>query len=95
MEEQNQCGQQHPSTVYYMELLNENPDWDETMSLVAEDLLNKFDNIQDGWVVLVGDRKTYEHYRRRLAYFEKLSAYFDENLLCCRSKGDSKIFRLS
>ena len=37
LEEQNQCGQQHPSTVYYKELLTENPDCDETMSLVAED----------------------------------------------------------
>ena len=61
LEENNQCIQQHPSTVYYMELLNENPDCSETMSLVAEDLLGKFGNVQDGWVVLVGDGKTYKH----------------------------------
>ena len=35
-----------------MELVNENPDSDETMSLTAEDLLDKF-NVegQDGWVL--------------------------------------------
>ena len=53
LEDNTNCAQQHPSTVYYMELLNENPDCTETMSLVAEDLL--------GWVVLVGDEKTYKH----------------------------------
>ena len=37
------------------------PDCTETMSLVAEDLLSKYDNVQDGWVVLVGDEKTYKH----------------------------------
>ena len=52
---------QHSSTVYYMELVNENPDCTETMSLVAEDLLVKFDEVQDGWVVLVGDGKSYKH----------------------------------
>ena len=71
------------------------PNCDETMSLVAEDLLNKFDNIQDGWVVLVGDGKTNKHlmnikkqYNTALqkfllfpAYFEKLSAYFNENFI--------------
>ena len=44
-----------------MQLLNENPDCPETMSLVAEDLLSKFDGVQDGWVLLVGDGKTYKH----------------------------------
>ena len=33
----------------------------ETMSLVAEDLLTKFDNFQKGWVILAGDGKSYRH----------------------------------
>ena len=52
---------QHTSVVHYMELLDENPDCTETMSMVAEDLLAKFYRDQDGWLVLVGDGKTYRH----------------------------------
>ena len=56
------CNDQQPSQVYYMELVDESPDSDETMSLIAEELLEKFGNAtQDGWVVLVGDGKTYQH----------------------------------
>ena len=33
----------------------------ETMTLVAEDVLDKFDNVQNGYVLLVGDGKTYKH----------------------------------
>ena len=47
---------------YYMDLLDENPDFDETMLLVAEKLLNELQSdYQDGNIVLVGDGKTYEH----------------------------------
>ena len=46
-----------PSRTYYMELVDENQDTDETMMLVAEDLLEKFGTqLCGGWVVLVGDR---------------------------------------
>ena len=48
-----------PSTVYYLELLDEHPDTDEAMLLVAEDLLEKFQNSQK-YVILVGDGKTYQ-----------------------------------
>ena len=51
-----------PSQVYYMELVDENPDTEGTMILVAEELLEKFSTPScDDWVVLVGDGKSYQH----------------------------------
>ena len=53
---------QKPSLIHYMELVDENPDCDETMAQIAEDLLDRLSSgTQQGWVVLVGDGKTYEH----------------------------------
>ena len=58
-------------------IVNEHPDSDETMALVAEELLNKFgETVQDGWVMLVGDGKTYvstsnEHQENVWRYIKK------------------------
>ena len=52
---------EQPSHVYYMELIDEHPDTDETMTIFADDLLERFGTVQNGWVVLVGDGKTYQH----------------------------------
>lgn len=73
----NTSGRDLPSQIYYVELVNENPDSDETMALIAEDLLNNFNVAgQDGWVVLVGDGKAYQHLmnikRQYNTSFEKL-----------------------
>ena len=49
------------STIYYMELLDENADSVETMSHVAELVVEKLDLSSQNWFILVGDGKTYEH----------------------------------
>ena len=50
------------SNIFYMDLVDENPNSDETMMLVAEKLLKDLQtDFQGGYVVLVGDGKTYEH----------------------------------
>ena len=54
LDDDDNCNDQQSSQVYYMELVDENPDSDETMSLIAEELLDKFGSeTQDGWVVMV------------------------------------------
>ena len=51
-----------PSHIYHMEKLNENPDSNDTMRHDAEILLDSVkSDSQDGYIVLVGDGKTYEH----------------------------------
>lgn len=44
-----------------MELVDENPDSADTMRYVSELLLSSPPEYQNGYVVLVGDGKTYEH----------------------------------
>ena len=40
-----------PFCVYYLEMVDEFPDADETMMLVAEDLFEKFGTQNDGYVL--------------------------------------------
>lgn len=50
------------SNIYYMKLLDENPDSSDTMRHLAEMLLQNTSSVhQDRYVVLVGDGKPYEH----------------------------------
>ena len=56
------CKDSNPANIFYMELLDEHPDSTDTMRHVADLLLqNCSSNYQSGYVVLVGDGKTYEH----------------------------------
>ena len=58
----NDSTETEPSNIYYMELLDENPDSSDTMKHLAEILLETTSSVhQDRYVVLVGDGKTYEH----------------------------------
>ncbi len=50
------------SNIYYMEMVDENPDSSDTMRFVAELLLSTTaSNNQEGYIILVGDGKTYQH----------------------------------
>ncbi len=55
-------GTVHTSNIYYMELVDENPDSYETMRSVSDLLLHTANSeYQNDYVVLVGDGKTYQH----------------------------------
>lgn len=49
------------STIYYTELIDENADSEETMTHVAEMVIEKVQSDSQRWIVLVGDGKTYDH----------------------------------
>ena len=50
------------SNIHYMELVDENPDSSDTIRYVAELLLNATSSEdQGGYVIVVGDGKTYQH----------------------------------
>ena len=65
------------STVYYLDVLDENADCDETMARVTEMVLEKVSSKYQKWVVLVGGGKTYEH----LLKVKRLYGSSLENLL--------------
>lgn len=55
-------GNSEVSNIVYLDILDENADSDETMLQVAENLLEDMESIDhDGYVVVVGDGKTYDH----------------------------------
>ena len=56
-----QLANHDPSTVYYMELIDENADSEQTMAEVAEMVSSKVVSDRQKWVILVGDGKTYQH----------------------------------
>lgn len=50
------------SNVHYLELLDENPDSINTLAFIADYLLKEFSSeCQNGYIILVGDAKTYQH----------------------------------
>ena len=60
-----------------MELVDESPDSEDTMALVAEKLLEEFGNTQDGWVMSVGNDKIYQHLENiKRIYGDKLRRLF-------------------
>ena len=56
-----QLADHNPSVIYYMDLLDENADSEETMAEVAEMVNSQITSECQKWVLLVGDGKTYDH----------------------------------
>lgn len=50
-----------PFCVYYLKMVDEFPDADETMMLVVEDLLEKFGTQNDGYVLQLYSSVTAKH----------------------------------
>ena len=60
-----------PSNIYYMEVIDENPDSTETMKLVSEMLLDVPALNLGGYTVVVGDGKTYTHLQKVKSLYSK------------------------
>lgn len=60
LHQSNQCTVT-PTKIHYLELCDENPDSEETMLHVTENLLKIVKKGQQEWLLLVGDGKTYQH----------------------------------
>lgn len=84
---------QDASTIYYMEILDENPDSNDKMRQVAEPLLdNASSECQGKYIILVGDGKTYDHlvqikhlYGSELqnySFFQVIGTHLRINSLC-------------
>ena len=57
-----ETAEENKSNIFYLELVDENPDSSDTMKYVSELLLISCCSVhQNGYVVLTGDRKTYDH----------------------------------
>ena len=56
------------SNVHYLELVDENPDYVNTLAFIADNLLNEWNSeCQKGYVILVGDAKKYQHLIKNLS----------------------------
>lgn len=59
-----QLADNDPSKIYYLEILDENADSEETMAVVSDLVQEKMLSESQQWVVLVGDGKTFEHLKK-------------------------------
>lgn len=76
-----QLSDHDPSLIYYMEVLDENADSQETMAEVSELVIEKMLSNSQKWVVLVGDGKTHEHLQKvKRLYGSAFSKYYHAGL---------------